>query len=275
MHIFKILNFKKSESQNALKIDTNDITKQKNETMAQHLRTQDVEGTSFQKINQNIKKRYSKAIATKDIASFHQEALSLVIDHLKEGEFGEYDDFMKEMEYFLHYLFLMLQDDFFLGEKLFEQKMTKLDDYIFSQYRKQPNLEENIQKMTILSYSNRFDKNPRVNLLSYFVFIEETGIELIALLQDFYNMLEKSQQHKGWFSFSKNYKITKTYFKIVNNMTEDLNSDDLESAKTFYTVQPSFFENSKDAQVKIYRDNLNPSNVKENLKNVLKEDAKL
>lgn len=216
--------------------------------------------SAVSKIDKNIKLRYKKAIATRDIAKFHQEALSLILDHLKTGEFGEHKAFMREIEYFVHYLFLMLQDDFFFGDKLFVSRMTKLDDYIFSQYRRIEDLEENIQKITILSYSNRFDKNPRSNLLSYFVFIEESGIELIALLQDFYTILNQTQTTKSWYMRSISNignmltsKRKKTYLKSADD-------DQFEErgTKTFMTVQPSFVEDSKIAQVKVYRDILTP-----------------
>lgn len=232
------------------------------ESNSGYVRTNQEESKAVQKITQNIKNRYKKAIATQDIANFHQQALSLVLDHLKQGEFGGHKAFMREIEYFVHYLFLMLQDDFFFGKKLFKERMTKLDDYIFSQYRREPALEENIQKITVLSYSNRFDKDPRSNLLSYFVFIEESGIELIVLLQDFYKMLDKTQGKKSRFfniAFNnKDKKIHKTYVKVEDSKSEDLES--LSSKNTFYTVQPSFFEKSKDAQVKVYRDVLTPIN---------------
>lgn len=272
MSIFKIIFLGRNKKENTSQGNITVSPKDKEQNSMGYIKTQASEGTAVKKIDQNIKKRYKKAIATKDIAKFHQEALALVLDHLNQGEFAEYKDFMREIEYFLHYLFLMLQDDFFLGDKLFVARMTKLDDYIFSQYRRKIDLEENIQKITTLSYSNRFTKAPRENLLSYFVFIEESGIELINLLEDFYNMLQKTQDNNSWFSMGKEKRLHKTYLKKEANISmEDLNADGMASCRTFYTVQPSFIENTRDAQFKINRDVLAPLKSNHNIKSLKPE----
>lgn len=200
-----------------------------------------------------IRKRYKKAIATKDIALFHKEALGLVVTNIEKTEFGKHKKFVKEMEYFAHYLFMMVQDDFFIGDKRLKNKMTKLDDYIFSQYRKAPELEENINKIIALSFSNRFLEEPRANLLSYFVFMEENGVELIILLEDFYKMLETTQ-NKSWFAnfgIKKNTKLTKSYSK-TDSPTQKMQI----TGQTFLSMEPSLNDNIQEYKRNIYHDDL-------------------
>lgn len=207
----------------------------------------------LKEIDLNIRKRYKKAVATKDIALFHKEALKIVIENVELTEFGQHKKFVKEMAYFAHYLFMMIQDDFFIGDKRLKNKMTKLDDYIFSQYRKKPELQENINKIIALSFSTRFLDDPRANLLSYFVFMEENGVELIILLEDFYKMLETTQS-KSWFS-----KITKKKDKVLHKSysKEDVKSPIVQiTGQTFISVEPSLNENIKEYKKNIYMDDL-------------------
>lgn len=254
-----------NESMNSFEREKTEVEKSSNNSTTVIKKSKEL-SNAVSKIDRDIKIRYKKAIATRDIAKFHQEALSLILDHLKIGEFGEHKAFMREIEYFVHYLFLMLQDDFFFGDRLFVHRMTKLDDYIFSQYRRIEDLEDNIQKITILSYSNRFDRDPRSNLLAYFVFIEESGIELISLLQDFYSLLHETQTKKSWYVKSIFGSILNRKRKMDYLRKEgDVDERDDYGTKTFMTVQPSFVENSKVAQIKVYRDVLTP------LKNINKD----
>lgn len=209
------------------------------------------------KMSLNLKKKYKKAIATHDVAKFHQEAINLVMHHFEQSEFVKHKPLMREIKFFLHYTFMILQDDYFLGDQIFSKKMTRLDDYIFSQYRKNTDLAFNIRKLTTLAYSNRFEKDPKNNFLSYFVFIEENGIELIELLQDFYKMLETTQKSNSWFYFNKRARrIHKSYQKDTNR------TQNTEEGKTLWTVQPSFIEDSKQVQIKIYRDELKAKEYK-------------
>ena len=131
-----------------------------------------------------------------------------------ETEYKNHQALLREIKFLLHYTFEVLQDDCFLGGKFFKTRMTRIDDYIFSQYSKQENLKDNIRKLKIVASSNRFDENPRQNILSYFVFMEETGFEIIELLNDFYRMMNKSQGKLSisWLTGSV-FKLNKKYQK--------------------------------------------------------------
>lgn len=215
----------------------------------------------LKEIEENIRKRYKKAIATKDIALFHKEALNLIVENVRKTEFGKHEKFVKEMSYFAHYLFMMLQDDFFIGNKRLKNRMTKLDNYIFSQYRKEVELKDNINKIVALSFSARFLDEPRANLLSYFVFLEENGIELIILLEDFYKMLENTQS-KSWFTKftnSKSKRLHKSYAK------EDRKEILKVSEQTFISVEPSLNDNIQEYRKNIYNDDLKFFNKEQNL----------
>lgn len=203
------------------------------------------------KINLSIQQKYQQAISTKDIAIFHQQALILVVEHIKLTEYGVHKKFLREIEYFVHYLFMIIQDDFFFGDKRLKHNMTQFDDYIFSQYRRKKELEESISKILALSYSNRFCQEPKGNLLSYFVFIEENGLELIALLEDFYKMLDATQK-KSWF-LNKYIKLHKNYLK---KESRDFESSLQISGQTFMSIEPSFNDDIKLYKENMYNDDL-------------------
>lgn len=119
--------------------------------------------------------------------------------HFKNTQYFEHKALMKEIVYLLHYTFLVLEDDYLKGDKLFLKGIANLDDYIFSSYKNNENLKENIKKLSVIAFSNRFEETKKDNFLSYFVFIEEMGFELIKIFEDYYNImagLKKSKKKK-------------------------------------------------------------------------------
>ena len=169
-----------------------------------------------------------------EISTFQRQSIEIVTTHLSVTEYSKHRILMKEINFLLHYTFCVLEDDFYKGSQVLKNSITKIDDYVFSQYRSYPNLEHNIKKLATLAFSNRFDEDPKENLLAYFVFIEETGFELIMLLEDFYNMLlnteKKSRFDLGMktnFSLEKNYakqhqKAEHEYGKYETLMTQNM-----------------------------------------------------
>jgi hypothetical protein len=184
-----------------------------------------------------IKAKYNKIKSIKEISVFQQEAINLIMNHLMETDYKNHQALLREVKFLLHYTFEVLRDDYFLGGKFFKTRMTRIDDYIFSQYSKQENLKENIRKLKIVASSNRFDEKPRQNILSYFVFMEETGFEIIALLNDFYAMIDKSQGKLSisWLTGSV-FKLNKKYKKDA----QDLNPQS-EMLNTLMTQQTMAF----------------------------------
>lgn len=166
-----------------------------------------------------IQSKYNKIKSIKEISVFQQESINFIMNHLGETEHKNHQALLREVKFLLYYTFEVLRDDYFFGEKFFKTKMTRIDDYIFSQYSKEDKLKDNIKKLKIVASSNRFDDNPRQNILSYFVFMEESGFEIISLLNDFYSMMDKSQQN---FSFSwltgSVFKLNKKYKKDPNDL---------------------------------------------------------
>lgn len=206
---------------------------------------------SVSEIKKKIESRYKKIKSIKEIAVFQKEATDLIINHLVETNYGEHYALMREIRFLLYYTFAVLQDDFFLGEKFFKTRMTRIDDYLFSQFSSNKKLEHNIKKLKIVASSNRFNTHSRKNLLSYFVFMEETGFEIIMLLNDFYRMLEKSQEKRtilNW-NIKSRLKINKDYKK------EDVVLDlDNEIFKTLQTQQTTEFLSPIKAQKEIFDD---------------------
>lgn len=184
-----------------------------------------------------IQLKYNKIKSIKEISVFQQEAINLIMNHLMETDYKNHQALLREVKFLLHYTFEVLRDDYFLGGKFFKTRMTRIDDYIFSQYSKQESLKENIRKLKIVAASNRFDEKPRQNILSYFVFMEETGFEIISLLNDFYAMMDKSQGKfsLGWLTGSV-FKLNKKYKKD----SQDLNPQS-EMLNTLMTQQTAPF----------------------------------
>lgn len=209
---------------------------------------------SLTEIKKKIEARYKKIKSVQEIAVFQKEATELILGHLSQTEYGKHQALMREIRFLLYYTFAVLQDDFFLGKKFFKNRMTRIDDYLFSQYSREEKLERNIKKLKIVAASNRFNPHQRKNLLSYFVFMEETGFEVIMLLNDYYEMLENSQKKRNIFDFKiKNkLKITKDYKK------EDVEIDHENSVfKTLQTQQTTQFMTPFNAQKQIFEDLMN------------------
>lgn len=129
---------------------------------------------------------------------FKKKVKEDLFNHFKSTQYFEHKALMKEIIYLLHYTFLVLEDDYFKGDKLFLNGIPNLDDYIFSRYKNEEQLRENIKKLNVIAFSNRFEEAPKDNFLSYFVFIEEMGFELIEIFEQYYNLMAgvKKTKHK-------------------------------------------------------------------------------
>ncbi len=145
----------------------------------------------LRKIQNEFKEQYLKIKSVDNIKIdfFKSNVITLIIHNLKKTEYANHQDFILEIKYFLHYLFLVIEDDFNYGDKILRDKITQLDNYIFSHYRKKEKLSKNIQKFSILANTSRFVESPKENILSYFVFLEENGTEIIDILEDFFALL--------------------------------------------------------------------------------------
>lgn len=141
---------------------------------------------------------------------FKKKVKEDLFNHFKNTQYFEHKALMKEIIYLLHYTFLVLEDDYFKGDKLFLKGIPNLDDYIFSSYKSKEELKENIKKLNVIAFSNRFEETPKDNFLSYFVFIEEMGFELIEVFEEYYNLMAGIKKSKN-----KNKKSQKT-----NELTE-------------------------------------------------------
>lgn len=143
------------------------------------------------KASSEFKKEYfDKLKKIKTSQEFHSLAVALVVARIKKTDYGKYPEFISEIKYFIHYLLLVVQDDYAFGDKICQHTLTQFDNYIFSAYRKKPELAENIKKFSLLAGSKRFIESPKENILSYFVFLEENGIDLVQILKDYTEILD-------------------------------------------------------------------------------------
>lgn len=163
-----------------------------------------------------------------ELKNFKKEALDLLINHLLDTEYGKYPVLLREINYLVHYMFSIIEDDYFSGNKKLKTKLTKIDDYVFSQYRKNPDLKENIDKIIKIGFTKRFSTIPKENFLSYLVFIEEMNFEIILLFKDFYGLLESAQTEPELIlKYRRDTSIDVAY----KNKSVDSN---------IHTVEPSF-----------------------------------
>lgn len=140
-----------------------------------------------------FKKQYQeKAKKIRNAEEFHRFAVAMVVERIRETDFGKHPVFLNEIKYFIYFLLLVLKDDYDHGDRICQKTLTQFDNYIFSTYRKRPELAENIKKITALANSKRFTENPKENVLSYFVFLEENGVDLMEILQDYTNVLDNN-----------------------------------------------------------------------------------
>lgn len=138
---------------------------------------------------------------------------------------------MKEIKYLITYTFKVLEDDFYLGRKKLNKNFTEIDDYVFSKYRKVKALRDNIDKLLVIAFSNRFNKDPKKNLLAYFVFIEECGFEIISMYKDYYDFIVKNN---NLFNFSN--------IKKYNNETKAKKSNAFDTIDITRELSPYLVE---------------------------------
>lgn len=143
-------------------------------------------------------KTYNEAAEKLDnVEDFNRFAIKVILTRIKKTEYAKHHEFVHEIKYFMYYLLKVIKDDYSHGDKICLKTLTQFDNYIFSAYSKMPELEENIRKFTKLADSKRFTENPKENILSYFVFLEENGIGIIELLQDYTDILSKKKTKPG------------------------------------------------------------------------------
>jgi len=174
--------------------------------------------------------------------SFKKKTREDIFNHFKNTQYFEHKALMKEIIYLLHYTFLVLEDDYYKGDKLFLKGIPNLDDYIFSNYKNNPELRENIKKLNVISFSNRFEEEPKDNFLSYFVFIEEMGFELIDLLEEYYNLMAGIKKKKNK--------------KILTNKKQDETELNKEKTKLLLTEKITTVMISNKVQQFILNENL-------------------
>lgn len=151
-----------------------------------------------------------------DSEEFKKISVTLIIKSIRATNLGENEEFINEIRYLLHYLFLVLEDDYKYGDKVFPSKLTQIDNYIFSDSINNEKLQENIDKLKLLATTKRFSKDSKQNLLEYFVFLEEIGIEIMDLLRDFLSVLSPK---RNIFDVLFNLKSQKLKEFIVKKMS--------------------------------------------------------
>lgn len=203
------------------------------------------------------KKKLRKKI--KIIMAFQHDATEEIMKHLNSTEYASHRVLMREMKFLIHYTFAILKDDFYKGENILEKNITKIDDYVFSQYRNKPELQYNIKKLTTIAFSKRFDDLPKENFLSYFVFVEETGFEFIALLQDYSQLLNRLEKESTFHLFKQLLQLNGKY---NTKATVNIGSKNQKKYKTLMTQNLTEIMSPTKANFKITKKVLEHDNFK-------------
>lgn len=124
-----------------------------------------------------------------DLIKFEKRGLLLITNYMNKSDYNEHRTLIREINFLIGYTFEVLKDDYYKGDIILLNNIPHLDNYVFSTYRKSEKLKNNIEKLITIAFSNRFNPDPRENLLAYYVFLEEVGFEITIFLNDYYNLL--------------------------------------------------------------------------------------
>lgn len=204
-----------------------------------------------------------KSNDTFDIEAFQKNAEEFVLNYMMNTEYKTYDNLLKEIIFLIHYTFQVLKDDCLIGKKILKGDITRIDNYVFSKYRREDILKENIEQLVIVACSNRFEEDPHENLFAYYVFLEEVGIEIIDLFNDFYEIIDSGNKTEKSKNFSY---VGKTEIPNVNEIKNGKKLD----AETLMTEMLSEYHSPMEVQKKILK---NESLFKENF-DIAKEKYK-
>lgn len=121
-----------------------------------------------------------------------------------------------ELLNFVNILFSIINDDYFIGHKILRTKIERIDSYVFSQYRKEPDLKQNIYKLLIFVQNGKFSSNVRENLLEYVNLLNYTGVNILGLLQDYYKYLEELEKNHKIIDYLNKKNNFDTHISYVN-----------------------------------------------------------
>ena len=179
-----------------------------------------------------------------DIEAFQKNSENFVLNYMMNTEYKAYDNLLKEIIFLIHYTFQVLKDDSQKGNKILKGDITRIDNYVFSKYRRDEILKENIEQLVIVACSNRFEEDPHENLFAYYVFLEEVGIEIIDLFNDFYEIIDSGNQSM------KSVNLSYVGKKEIPTANEIKNGNKLDT-ETLMTEMLSEFHSPIDVQQKI------------------------
>ena len=179
-----------------------------------------------------------------DIELFQKNAVEFILNHMMNTEYKTYNNLLKEIIFLIHYTFQVLKDDSQKGKKILKGDITRIDNYVFSKYRRDEILKNNIEQLIIVACSNRFEEDPHQNLFAYYVFLEEVGIEIIDLFNDFYEIIDTGNHSSKILGLSY---IGKKEIPTANQIS---NGNKLDT-ETLMTEMLSEFHSPTDIQQKI------------------------
>lgn len=133
-----------------------------------------------------ILNKYKKEM-NKFLSNYHEKNLQNLVD----------EPTMEILLKFMSTLLAIINDDYLIGHKILKHKIVSMDKYVFSQYRKEAELKDNIYKLLVLIQKLKFSSNVRENLLEHISFFNYMGLDIYGLLRDYYDFLmELEKNHK-------------------------------------------------------------------------------
>lgn len=169
----------------------------------------------------DMKQSMEEATMNYILSKYKKESFKIMKEHILAANIdGLNQDRMDELKKFLECVLLVVEDDFFKGHRLLKGRMVKIDQYLFSQYKKDPILKDNIYKVLMFANNKRFSNHLKENLTAYFALIEELGFEIIHFLEDYHKtMVELEKNPKASMHLKKNYGLK----NFIKEKTDDYN----------------------------------------------------
>lgn len=158
---------------------------------------EDINIVYSKEIQKNFNTEYSILMReNRCIQKFKERIIDIILKNIRKTEYKNQIDFINEIRFFIIYLFLIIEDNYLIGDKQLRNNFTEFDNYIYSEHLN-INIKKNIDKMLLLLRSKRFSESENDNIISYFVFLEENGISITRVIKDFFLLLEnESKIHK-------------------------------------------------------------------------------
>lgn len=130
---------------------------------------------------------------------FKNDFSHYIIHCIEENNISKSNNLKKEFIYFFKYLFILIETDYFIGNNVINYNISNIDLLIYEAEDIPSFFKNQINEFTKLEKTQRFFENEgKKNLLGYFVFLEEHGLNFNSVLLKYKKLLSKYDKNT-WF----------------------------------------------------------------------------